>query len=275
MKRVGAVLAILMASCMMLALSVPASAGFLQDGTGLVSMEAEHYQANVPNIGYSWSPVTIPGYSGSGALPVMPDDGRSPLNAGGGPRLDYQVRFTRAGTHYVWIRALSHSSASDSLYVGLDGATTGALYMTGMNLDGQTWTWTRQRSGGVATINVTSIGLHTINVWMRESGIVLDKLVLTTRSSYAPTGQGPPETPENAAGLPPAVTTNAATSVTSSGATVNGGVGPHVTAFSDGSVNPRATYSYRVHAWNVSGDSPPSNVVEVTTPQADTELPAE
>jgi hypothetical protein len=54
-----------------------------------------------------------------------------------------------------------------------------------------------------------------------------------------------------------------------------GGVGPHVTAFRDGSVEPRTTYSYRVHAWNASGESSPSNVVEVTTSQAETELPAD
>jgi hypothetical protein len=54
-----------------------------------------------------------------------------------------------------------------------------------------------------------------------------------------------------------------------------GKVGPHVTAFCDGSVDPRAAYRYRVHAWNASGDSPPSNVVEVTTPQFETEPPAD
>ena len=48
-----------------------------------------------------------------------------------------------------------------------------------------------------------------------------------------------------------------------------GRTGPYVAAFRDGSVRPRTTYSYRVHAWNASGDSPPSNVVEVTTPRAD------
>jgi hypothetical protein len=54
-----------------------------------------------------------------------------------------------------------------------------------------------------------------------------------------------------------------------------GRTGAQITAFSDKYVNPCTTYSYRVHAWNASGDSPPSNVVEVTTPQAGTELPAE
>jgi hypothetical protein len=43
----------------------------------------------------------------------------------------------------------------------------------------------------------------------------------------------------------------------------------HVAAFRDGSVKPRATHSYRVHAWNASGDSSPSNVVEMTPPQQD------
>ena len=52
-----------------------------------------------------------------------------------------------------------------------------------------------------------------------------------------------------------------------------GEVGPHVAAFRDGSVDPRTTYHYRVLAWSASGDSPPSNVAEVTTPQAETEPP--
>lgn len=49
-----------------------------------------------------------------------------------------------------------------------------------------------------------------------------------------------------------------------------GKVGPHVSAFRDGSVDSRVTYRYRVHAWNASGDSPPSNVVEVTPPRVET-----
>jgi hypothetical protein len=54
-----------------------------------------------------------------------------------------------------------------------------------------------------------------------------------------------------------------------------GGTGTNVTAFRDGSVEPGTTYSYRVHAWNTSGDSSPSDVVEVATPRAETDLPAD
>lgn len=54
-----------------------------------------------------------------------------------------------------------------------------------------------------------------------------------------------------------------------------GGTGMHVAAFRDGSVKPRTSYSYRVRAWNAAGASLPSNVVEVTMAQADTEPPAD
>jgi hypothetical protein len=45
-----------------------------------------------------------------------------------------------------------------------------------------------------------------------------------------------------------------------------GGVGAHVGAFRDESVKPRTTYAYRVHAWNATGVTSPSNEAEVTTP---------
>jgi hypothetical protein len=54
-----------------------------------------------------------------------------------------------------------------------------------------------------------------------------------------------------------------------------GNVGPHVAAFRDGSVDPCTTYRYRVRAWNASGGSSPSNLVEVTTPKVGGELPAD
>ncbi|MBE0605918.1 MAG: fibronectin type III domain-containing protein [Deltaproteobacteria bacterium] len=54
-----------------------------------------------------------------------------------------------------------------------------------------------------------------------------------------------------------------------------GEVGPHVTAFRDGSVDLLAAYSYRIVAWNASGRSLPSNVVEVATQSAGTEWPAD
>ena len=52
-----------------------------------------------------------------------------------------------------------------------------------------------------------------------------------------------------------------------------GRTGVHVAVFRDGAVNPRTSYSYRVHAWNGSGVSMPSNVVELTTSPVEMESP--
>ncbi len=52
-----------------------------------------------------------------------------------------------------------------------------------------------------------------------------------------------------------------------------GETGMHVAAFRDESVKPHTNYSYRVIAWNTTGNSSPSNVAEVRTPKAETGLP--
>ncbi|KRT72226.1 MAG: Fibronectin type III domain protein [Deltaproteobacteria bacterium CSP1-8] len=52
-----------------------------------------------------------------------------------------------------------------------------------------------------------------------------------------------------------------------------GETGVHVAAFRDESVKPHTNYSYRVIAWNATGNSSPSNVAVVRTPQAETGLP--
>jgi polygalacturonase len=167
------------------------SAIFQQTAAGLVAVEAEHYSAQQPQSGYEWTAAANPGSSGSGALQAAPEDSVK-LAAGAGPRLDYPVHFSYTGTHYVWVRGLGPSGNSDSLYIGLDGVPTPAVLPLYPNGD---WLWRHTTwEGTVVTLNVTSPGLHTLNVWMRESGSVLDKLVLTTDANYTPTATGPAET---------------------------------------------------------------------------------
>ena len=44
-----------------------------------------------------------------------------------------------------------------------------------------------------ATFGVTKTGVNTLNIWMREDGMRIDKIVLTTNPKYKPTGNGPAE----------------------------------------------------------------------------------
>jgi len=37
--------------------------------------------------------------------------------------------------------------------------------------------------------------VHTINVWMREDGAVVDRFIITSDPKWSPKGNGPPESP--------------------------------------------------------------------------------
>jgi cysteine-rich repeat protein len=169
-------------------------AELVQNSAGLVSLEAENRVAQTMASAKSWVFATPTGYSGSGAFRASPDTGILLAPGSTSPRLDYVVRFNRTGVHYVWVRGQGPSGTSDSVHVGLDGMAPASSDKIGGGW-GAGFAWTRSTADGViATINVPSIGIHTINVWMREDGTVFDKLVLTPSSTYVPSGVGPAET---------------------------------------------------------------------------------
>ena len=63
------------------------------------------------------------GFSGSSAYQAQPACGQNITSnyASLSPRLDFQVNFTRTGTHYVWIHGRGNSGSSNSVHAGLDG----------------------------------------------------------------------------------------------------------------------------------------------------------
>ena len=68
----------------------------------------------------------------------------------------------------------------DSIHVGLDGVpvTYGGVGLS--TPPNENWNWE------YVAINVTSTGLHQLDIWMREDGVRVDSLVLTTDSEFAP-----------------------------------------------------------------------------------------
>jgi len=171
--------------------------GFRQDPgpDGLVSIEAESFDANVSQGGHTWSATSPSGVSGS-ALLAGPNSGvnQDTAYAANSPRLDYKVNFVKTGTHHVWIRGIGATGSDDSIHAGLDGAESASSDR--ISSFGTTWTWSRDTMDGVsATINVTTPGVHTLNLWMREDGFVVDKVVLSSNVNYVPSGTGPAQSP--------------------------------------------------------------------------------
>jgi uncharacterized repeat protein (TIGR03803 family) len=195
--------------------STPVRAQFNVDGTNFVVLEAEDYNLNTPNGSRSWvftnSPVLLSltdaniTYSGTGAMQGETGIGSTVgLGTGigsavSGPRLDYMVMFNTASTNYVWVRGVGNSDpgtgGADSVSIGVDGGLTTRIIGFPQ---GQGYWWTN----GIVTTNastnivITTLGLHVINVWIRETGFAIDKLLLADSSSYAPPADlGPAESP--------------------------------------------------------------------------------
>lgn len=171
----------------------------LSGGQNLGAFEAEEFDANTAQ-GTSYWNLSIPfsrpiptGYSGIGVMEALPNNG---LNIGDpnilalAPRLDYLVNFPTAGTYYVWVRASGPSGADDSIHIGLNGS----LGQFGTNLTSipaGSYGWATNTVGGPARVVVPSSGNHTFNIWMREDGVIVDRILLTTDAAYVPSGNGP------------------------------------------------------------------------------------
>ena len=177
---------------------------FQQDSgsDGLVVIEAETTLATtIAAGGKSWQSVSAPtGFSGSGALQALANTGIMVdlANLSSSPRQDYRIIFTKTGTHHVWIRGVGATSGDNSVTIGIDGAATSSSDNLSLPI-GSVYGWNNTTSaspgGTVRTINVTSVGLHTLSVWMREDGVVIDKVLLTVTAGLIPSGTGPGESP--------------------------------------------------------------------------------
>jgi hypothetical protein len=156
---------------------------------GIVSIEAENFDDNVPQGGNQWVLVgPTAGFTGTAGMQV-PDAGN--FSGGDGARLDYEVNFVKTGTHYIWILAWSPDGSGDSCHVGLDGQA-GPL-SSNWSGGGNNWSNDRYPETERAQFEVTTPGMHVLNIWVREDGLIFDKIVLTTDPDYRPTGEGPEE----------------------------------------------------------------------------------
>ena len=169
----------------------------------IISMEAEDAHTRESAGGQSWQVVSLRHSSFESSLQALPNTGtnRSSNYAANSPHLAYRILPEEAARYYVWVRAKAASSNDDSLHVGLNGqAVASGQYITGIS---SSWSWTSVRSGGArAFVDIGAAGEHVLDVWMREDGLVIDKIVLSTDASFVPGGKGPVESRQSYDGLP-------------------------------------------------------------------------
>ncbi len=162
---------------------------FIESG-GQVVMEAENCSAASAGTGtaagITWQQVAgISGSSGA-MMQALPNAGVGTDTGQNGPRLDFKVDFHTTGTYYVFLHLPTLPGSDDSVNIGLDGV------LVASNLGNTSGSW-RWRTTNPATIglNITTPGVHTFHVWMREDGATLDKVILTTNSALSLPGTDP------------------------------------------------------------------------------------
>ena len=157
---------------------------------GMVVFEAENYVANTPFENHSWVEHTdVEGFSGVTAMQAQPNDGTT-SNGINSTHMTYEADFTTGGTYYLWARVYAETTNDNSLHLGDNGSATAVK--ANQNTVGA-WSWTNVNTKNNALDVDLSIGMNTIDVWMREDGLILDKLVVTTDELFVAEGLGPEE----------------------------------------------------------------------------------
>lgn len=159
---------------------------------GIVVIEVEEFDSTTAASNKQWVPSSQAGASGNASMVTSPNSGVLKVSKQGSPAMSYQVFFHEAGTYKVWVRGWGDTVGSegknDSVHVGINGTLGSAAAIQNFPSG---WHWSSdKRSGGAATIKVPSKGEHTINIWMREDGLILDKLILANDLTYTPSGLG-------------------------------------------------------------------------------------
>jgi len=164
---------------------------------GIVSVEAEHYDNKEPGQnGTGWEEVgPTGGFTGELGMQVANEGSNDTNYSVESARLDYEIDFVKTGTYYVWVLAWGPDGNSDSCHAGLDGQEIPTCDRMSGGWD-NAYNWNNSTMDSApATFEITSIGIHTLNIWMREDELIVDKIVLTTNPDFTLSGSeaGPPE----------------------------------------------------------------------------------
>ncbi|MEM6558880.1 MAG: hypothetical protein AAF605_03770 [Myxococcota bacterium] len=174
------------------------------ESDGRVVIEAESYSFSLAGSGdwraHRWTrDADTPGEaSGTGTVVALPDldvGNASPERA---PSLAYRVRFERPGTYRIWLRMWAVSGNDNSVIVGFDGVPLN-LERWGARLapPQRPWGWIGDDSDDVSSeplrFRIDTPGERIFQMWMREDGVTVDKIVLSDDGDFVPDGLGPPE----------------------------------------------------------------------------------
>ena len=185
-------------SCTVTVLELPPVV-FAERG-GVVVMEAESFWMNESfgNESAWWDEeAELEGFSGNAYMRAGDTGSRRTYLSrfvGLSPELRYAIEFETSGTYRVWLRAHVTGTRSDSVHVGLDGVGRASRDAQEFVVDESGFTWSGDsRRDEAQALTISEPGVHYLSMWIRESGLAIDKLVMTRDMEFTPGGEGPAE----------------------------------------------------------------------------------
>jgi glycosidase len=172
------------------------SFGQFAETNGVVRIEAENFTSSAPRtitgISYAWTiDSATPGFSGAGYIEAMPSDTNSAATVTTSwettsPQVNYTVTFSNPGTYYVWVRGYAGDASSAGVYLGLNGNSLGNPRIDLQQYNVWVWGNTATGSTNLVTVNIPSAGTYTLNLWMRDAWLDIDRILLTRNPNFSP-----------------------------------------------------------------------------------------
>jgi hypothetical protein len=163
---------------------------------GFVSMEASHYNRAVNKPPVRWQLISDIGRTGSG-MTIFPVTAKKQIPGPSGPRLEFDMLVSDTGRITVqtfFSPTLNFNGKELQYAVSIDDETPQIL---NLHTDHSNKNWEQGVANNIiidsSKFHVRESGMHTLKFWMVDSGIVLQKIVVSFRQ-VNPGYLGPPET---------------------------------------------------------------------------------
>ena len=170
--------------------------GQISETNGVVRIEAEvstnRISRSIGGVNFAWTNDTAtPGFSGTGYIEASPADTNSTTTVTTNwettsPQINYSITFSNAGTYYVWVRGFAGDATSAGVYVGLNGASLANARIDIQQFNAWAWANTAATSSSAVTLNIPSAGTYTLNLWMRDAWLDIDRILLTRNQNFSP-----------------------------------------------------------------------------------------
>lgn len=160
----------------------------------VISLEAEYFDTRTGTATHEWVTNNLAGASNDASMITTPDYGALSTSSTDSPSLGYYAHFEYPGQWYLWVRGWGDTDSGEGKSDSLHAGSNSKLASTADKIQNfpSGWNWSNStRDGARATINIPTSGIHLVNLWMREDGLSVDKIVLTNDPDYKPSGAGP------------------------------------------------------------------------------------